>query len=124
MSSSQSKAKSKPKNETRPPQANGSHVPQAATAEPVNGNAVSGSTGTATRPDNATLLEWYRLMHLGRILDEKAANYLKQAKGWSYHAPCAGHEGIQLALGVTFHFILSTQMAMRADSTRHDRDAG
>ena len=102
MSSSQSKAKSKPKNETRPPQANGSHVPQAATAEPVNGNAVSGSTGTATRPDNATLLEWYRLMHLGRILDEKAANYLKQAKGWSYHAPCAGHEGIQLALGVTF----------------------
>ncbi|MEO5929335.1 MAG: thiamine pyrophosphate-dependent enzyme [Candidatus Kapaibacterium sp.] len=41
-------------------------------------------------------------MHLGRILDEKAANYLKQAKGWSYHAPCAGHEGIQLALGVSF----------------------
>jgi 2-oxoisovalerate dehydrogenase E1 component len=41
-------------------------------------------------------------MHLGRILDEKAANYLKQAKGWSYHAPCAGHEGIQLALGMSF----------------------
>ncbi|MBS1910923.1 MAG: 2-oxoisovalerate dehydrogenase [Bacteroidetes bacterium] len=41
-------------------------------------------------------------MHLGRILDEKAANYLKQAKGWSYHAPCAGHEGIQLALGLSF----------------------
>lgn len=41
-------------------------------------------------------------MHLGRILDEKAANYLKQAKGWSYHAPCAGHEGIQLTLGLSF----------------------
>ena len=51
---------------------------------------------------NDTLLEWYELMHLGRLLDEKAANYLKQAKGWSYHAPCAGHEGIQLALGRTF----------------------
>ncbi len=54
------------------------------------------------RPDDATLREWYRIMHLGRILDEKAANYLKQAKGWSYHAPCAGHEGIQLALGLSF----------------------
>lgn len=53
-------------------------------------------------PDNATLLEWYTLMHLGRLLDDKAANYLKQAKGWSYHAPCAGHEGIQLALGLSF----------------------
>jgi len=53
-------------------------------------------------PDDATLLDWYKVMHLGRILDEKAANYLKQAKGWSYHAPCAGHEGIQLALGRSF----------------------
>ena len=41
-------------------------------------------------------------MHLGRLLDDKAANYLKQAKGWSYHAPCSGHEGIQLALGKSF----------------------
>ncbi|MEZ4784602.1 MAG: thiamine pyrophosphate-dependent enzyme [Candidatus Kapaibacterium sp.] len=42
------------------------------------------------------------MMHLGRLLDDKAANYLKQAKGWSYHAPCSGHEGIQLALGKSF----------------------
>jgi 2-oxoisovalerate dehydrogenase E1 component len=49
-----------------------------------------------------TLRNWYRLMHLGRLLDEKAARYLKMSKGWSYHAPCAGHEGIQLAMGVTF----------------------
>jgi len=41
-------------------------------------------------------------MHLGRILDDKAPNYLKQGLGWSYHAPCAGHEGIQIALGLTF----------------------
>jgi 2-oxoisovalerate dehydrogenase E1 component len=41
-------------------------------------------------------------MHLGRVLDDKAPNYLKQAIGWSYHAPCAGHDGIQLALGLAF----------------------
>ena len=41
-------------------------------------------------------------MHLGRVLDDKAPNYLKQGLGWSYHAPCAGHDGIQLALGLTF----------------------
>ncbi len=49
-----------------------------------------------------TLRNWYKLMHLGRLLDEKAARYLKMSKGWSYHAPCAGHEGIQLAMGITF----------------------
>ena len=53
-------------------------------------------------PDPATLRHWYRLMHMGRVLDDKAPNYLKQAVGWSYHAPCAGHDGIQLALGLSF----------------------
>jgi 2-oxoisovalerate dehydrogenase E1 component len=48
------------------------------------------------------LKRWYRLMHMGRTLDDKAPNYLKQAIGWSYHAPCAGHDGIQLALGLSF----------------------
>jgi 2-oxoisovalerate dehydrogenase E1 component len=52
--------------------------------------------------DKATIIDWYKTMHLGRRLDEKAANYLKLAKGWSYHAPCAGHDGIQLALGKIF----------------------
>ena len=37
------------------------------------------------------------------MLDDKAPNYLKQALGWSYHAPAAGHDGIQLALGQTFN---------------------
>lgn len=41
-------------------------------------------------------------MALGRNLDEKAPNYLKQALGWSYHAPYAGHDGIQLAIGQVF----------------------
>lgn len=48
------------------------------------------------------LKKWYGLMHLARVLDEKAPNYLKQGLGWSYHAPCAGHDAIQLALGMTF----------------------
>jgi 2-oxoisovalerate dehydrogenase E1 component len=48
------------------------------------------------------LRNWYYLMSLGRALDEKAPNYLKQALGWSYHAPCAGHDGIQLAIGQVF----------------------
>jgi len=48
------------------------------------------------------LKEWFNLMTLGRALDEKAPNYLKQAIGWSYHAPYAGHDGIQLAIGQTF----------------------
>jgi 2-oxoisovalerate dehydrogenase E1 component len=48
------------------------------------------------------LKRWYAVMHLGRVLDDKAPNYLKQGLGWSYHAPCAGHDAIQLALGKTF----------------------
>lgn len=49
-----------------------------------------------------TLTEWYRLMTVGRAIDDKAPNYLKQAIGWSYHAPYAGHDGIQLAIGQNF----------------------
>lgn len=52
--------------------------------------------------DAATLKEWYRLMTLGRMLDEKAPAYLLQSLGWSYHAPYAGHDGIQLAMGSVF----------------------
>jgi len=53
--------------------------------------------------DKETLKKWYQLMTLGRQLDEKAPNYLKQALGWSYHAPYAGHDGIQLAIGQVFN---------------------
>ena len=42
---------------------------------------------------------WFHLLVLGRALDDRAPNYLKQAIGWSYHAPYAGHDGIQLAIG-------------------------
>ena len=53
--------------------------------------------------EKSTLQDWYHLMVLGRMLDEKAPNYLKQAIGWSYHAPYAGHDGIQLAIGQIFN---------------------
>jgi 2-oxoisovalerate dehydrogenase E1 component len=52
--------------------------------------------------DNETIIEWYKLLNLGRKLDDKAALYLKMAKGWSYHAPFSGHDGIQLAMGKSF----------------------
>ena len=61
-------------------------------------NALDGGEG----PSREDLCHWYELMHLGRLLDDKAPNYLKQAIGWSYHAPCAGHDGIQLAAGLSF----------------------
>ncbi|MBU1011238.1 MAG: 2-oxoisovalerate dehydrogenase [Bacteroidetes bacterium] len=53
--------------------------------------------------DKQTLESWYNLLTLGRQIDEKAPNYLKQALGWSYHAPYAGHDGIQLAIGQVFN---------------------
>jgi 2-oxoisovalerate dehydrogenase E1 component len=52
--------------------------------------------------DKEVLLKWYHLLVLGRALDDRAPNYLKQAIGWSYHAPAAGHDGIQLAIGQVF----------------------
>jgi 2-oxoisovalerate dehydrogenase E1 component len=77
-------------------------------AEQAAGSEVGGS-GRATLPmarprtiGREDLARMYRLMHLGRVLDDKAPNYLKQAIGWSYHAPSAGHDGIQLALGLSF----------------------
>ncbi len=49
-----------------------------------------------------TLANWFLLLSIGRAIDNKAPNYLKQAIGWSYHAPYAGHDGIQLAIGQIF----------------------
>lgn len=52
--------------------------------------------------DKDTLKKWFYLLTLGRALDEKAPSYLLQSLGWSYHAPYAGHDGIQLAIGQVF----------------------
>ena len=54
------------------------------------------------KTDKKTLKKWFHLMVVGRLLDDRAPNYLKQAIGWSYHAPFAGHDGIQLAIGQVF----------------------
>ncbi len=54
------------------------------------------------KTDKETLEKWFRMMTIGRAIDDKAPNYLKQAIGWSYHAPYAGHDGIQLAAGQVF----------------------
>jgi 2-oxoisovalerate dehydrogenase E1 component len=54
------------------------------------------------KTEKETLSHWFYLMVIGRVLDDRAPNYLKQAIGWSYHAPYAGHDGIQLAIGQIF----------------------
>ena len=56
--------------------------------------------GTSVTPK--TLQRWYQLIHLGRLLYSKAALYVRQGKGWSYQSSCAGHDGIQLILGLSF----------------------
>lgn len=53
--------------------------------------------------DKETLRKWFYLMTLGRAIDNKAPAYLLQSLGWSYHAPYAGHDGIQLAIGQVFN---------------------
>lgn len=45
---------------------------------------------------------WYSLMFTTRLLEERASKYIRLGKGWSYLARCAGHEGIQVALGLAF----------------------
>jgi 2-oxoisovalerate dehydrogenase E1 component len=59
-------------------------------------------TYSVKKTSKDTLEKWFWLMSIGRAIDEKAPNYLKQAIGWSYHAPYAGHDGIQLAAGQVF----------------------
>ncbi|NOR74037.1 MAG: 2-oxoisovalerate dehydrogenase [Draconibacterium sp.] len=57
---------------------------------------------TIKKTPKELLEKWFKLMTIGRAIDKKAPNYLKQAIGWSYHAPFAGHDGIQLAVGQHF----------------------
>ncbi|MCW0482138.1 alpha-ketoacid dehydrogenase subunit alpha/beta [Gaoshiqia sediminis] len=58
---------------------------------------------TIKNVDKEALEKWYTTLVVGRKLDERAPNYLKQAIGWSYHAPYAGHDGIQFAIGQHFN---------------------
>ena len=44
----------------------------ATTSKPATKSTVAATTSTApgNRPSNETLLSWYKLMHLGRLLDD------------------------------------------------------
>jgi len=57
---------------------------------------------SAVSVDKDTVLKWYRLAFATRQLDERASRYIRRGMGWSYHARCSGHEGIQVALGLSF----------------------
>lgn len=48
------------------------------------------------------VLGWYRVTHQGRLLEDRAIGFIRKAKGWSYHAPFAGHDAIQCILGQAF----------------------
>jgi 2-oxoisovalerate dehydrogenase E1 component len=73
------------------------------TKENIKATEIVTSKYTVNNLDPEQAKYWYHLMVLGRKLDDKAPNYLKQALGWSYHAPFAGHDAIQLAIGQVFN---------------------
>jgi 2-oxoisovalerate dehydrogenase E1 component len=56
----------------------------------------------AFNADVDTQLHWYKLLYTTRSLDDRASKYIRRGMGWSYHARCSGHEGIQVALGLHF----------------------
>jgi 2-oxoisovalerate dehydrogenase E1 component len=59
-------------------------------------------TNAYGKVDNDTVLRWYQLLYTTRAVDTRASIYIRRGMGWSYHARCAGHEGIQIALGLHF----------------------
>src|ERR1041384_2930769 len=79
--------------------ASGKEINSGTTGEVVTLEPLS-DKGISVHPK--TLARWYQTLHLGRLIDMRAATYVRQAKGWSYHSSCAGHEGIQLILGLSF----------------------
>jgi 2-oxoisovalerate dehydrogenase E1 component len=68
-------------------------------AKPVQMPPLKTSAFQAT-PDQQ--IAWYRLIFGTRAIDDRASRYIRRGMGWSYHARCAGHEGIQVALGLHF----------------------
>ena len=81
----------------------------------------------ADRPDNETLLKWYQLMHLCRLLDEKAANYLKLrfpegeidfvAAGWLTPSPFATSTVLDVEANLeTSAEIIGKKVRYRADT--------
>ena len=59
-------------------------------------------TNAAGKVASDVVIGWYKLLFSTRQMDERASRYIRRGMGWSYHARCAGHEGIQVALGLSF----------------------
>ena len=53
-------------------------------------------TNAAGKVAGDVVVGWYRLLFGTRQMDERASRYIRRGMGWSYHARCAGHEGIQV----------------------------
>jgi 2-oxoisovalerate dehydrogenase E1 component len=45
---------------------------------------------------------WYKTTLAARRLDDEAVKYIRKGMGWGYHATFAGHDGIQLQVGLAF----------------------
>ncbi len=72
-------------------------------ADKTNGHAsVPPLNVGAIKATAAEVKNWYRLTFTTRILEDRASKFIRLGKGWSYLARCAGHEGIQVALGQVF----------------------
>lgn len=59
-------------------------------------------TAKSLRISKSLAHDIYRQLFLTREMDDRAARYVRRGMGWSFHARCGGHEGIQIALGRTF----------------------
>ncbi len=75
---------------------------QTATSEKTKAPLPALKSGALKKVDADKVLGWYRLLFATRAIDERASRYIRRGMGWSYHARCAGHEGIQVALGLQF----------------------
>ena len=64
--------------------------------------SIGNSPAVLAGVEPALAIGWFRLAHLGRCLEGRATAYIRKAQGWNYHASHAGHDGIQMALGLAF----------------------
>lgn len=108
MSIERSEARSSERKSSRPAKPKNGHSPARTTsAEERDASAflfdAPGPLAAGTVDvDKATVIRWYELHYQARSIDERATIYARRGMGWSYHARCGGHEGIQVALGSAF----------------------
>jgi 2-oxoisovalerate dehydrogenase E1 component len=75
---------------------------QAATTTTHRTGPLPGLKASALSATHEQQIAWYKLLFGTRAMDDRASRYIRRGMGWSYHARCAGHEGIQIALGLHF----------------------